>query len=173
VRITNTGKSLAARNPAIPDGRRGRVRERVLADQPIALNLAGEEPHAHRGRRHGANGRHRLRHDHLSRGRGDRQFEDALLGPALDLDHEVEARDPVEVPLQAANQEVVVRGDRAGDATSGRNAVLADAEALARRSLQERRAHHYGERALVGQPAHSVSHRQDTTQDRAAGVALE
>ena len=52
------------------------VRECVLADEPVALALMGKETHAHRGRRHGAQGRHRLRHDHLRRGRGDGQIED-------------------------------------------------------------------------------------------------
>jgi len=47
------------------------VRKRVLADEPVALTLAGEEAHPNRGRPHGAKSRHRLGHDELRRRRGD------------------------------------------------------------------------------------------------------
>jgi len=73
------------------------VRERVLADESVALTLTSEKPHAHRGRRHGTEGGHRLRRGDLRRGRGDGQVHDAVLGPVLDLDHEIEMRDAAEV----------------------------------------------------------------------------
>src|SRR5262245_24014435 len=100
--------------------------EGVLAEQPLALCLDGDESHPLDGRRPGPQQVGGRRDDQLGSRRVEWQVRVALLRAVVDARHEVDPRDALEAGGEPGEYDVIVRADGALNAAARGDAVLAD-----------------------------------------------